>query len=282
MTLAEFLQFLRERGQDRLAMLVSEGEHYAAPPMGRWIPVALQRRIQTAAARLTRSTDDRARALYQRLLYEIEQIPRVRRPSHDEAGRWLPDRDSEAKRVDHTLLEADRLLSEIGIEAGRRRIAKHPVAIAVEPERVKATEWAKERAEKTCREIGEGLARFDGEINRYAPYPSNRDMWEADYKAKVARYHLIHKLTHKSPDPREGNVLNPAACNRFVLDAMAEASSSYDAFIEKLVGKIGDCDSATLDGSHVWGESLLTVRKGDKVEYWRTTQIVNRSVHGLE
>ena len=67
---------------------------------------------------------------------------------------------------------------------------------------------------------------------------------------------------------------------KFVDDTMRDAAAQYDAFIAKLIRKIGDFDSATLTGSHVWGYSILTVTKGAATERWGTRQIVNQSVLG--
>jgi hypothetical protein len=55
----------------------------------------------------------------------------------------------------------------------------------------------------------------------------------------------------------------------------------YTAFIQKLEGKVGAHTAAALDGSHVWGFSILTVTKADgTVEKWKTEQIINVSVLG--
>jgi hypothetical protein len=52
------------------------------------------------------------------------------------------------------------------------------------------------------------------------------------------------------------------------------------AFYASLVASA--CDSAELNGSRVWEHSILTGRKGDKVENWKTHQIWNVSKLGNE
>lgn len=66
---------------------------------------------------------------------------------------------------------------------------------------------------------------------------------------------------------------------RLVARVRAETGESFDAYIEKLVAKVGNCDAATIEGD-LWNFSTLTVTKGETVERWRTQQILNVSVYG--
>ncbi|NNM65708.1 MAG: hypothetical protein HKL99_14085 [Burkholderiales bacterium] len=61
----------------------------------------------------------------------------------------------------------------------------------------------------------------------------------------------------------------------------AEAmAANFDAYVSKLERKVGPCDSADIDGRDPWRGSTLTVRKADKIETWKTTQILNVSSLG--
>ena len=66
----------------------------------------------------------------------------------------------------------------------------------------------------------------------------------------------------------------------FVLAAAAMAAEAFDAFVAKLVLKVGEgVTAAKLDG-HTWSGSVLTIAKGEAVEFWNTKQIINFSVYG--
>ena len=70
------------------------------------------------------------------------------------------------------------------------------------------------------------------------------------------------------------------AINRVVAQAREAAGASFDAYVIKMVTKIGGVDSASVAGYHLWNGSVLTVTKGDVVERWHTQQIVNCSSLG--
>jgi len=81
---------------------------------------------------------------------------------------------------------------------------------------------------------------------------------------------------------REIYTRNEEKIAEFVSKAVEAAGAQYTAFIAKLEDKVGAHTAATLEGSHVWGYSFLTVTKADgAVEVWKTQQITNVSVHGL-
>jgi len=71
---------------------------------------------------------------------------------------------------------------------------------------------------------------------------------------------------------------------RFVERAQAQAAVEYDAFVCKLVNKVGAVVDAELIGDHVWSYSVLRVTKREGVETfverWKTQQIWNVSVLG--
>ncbi len=69
--------------------------------------------------------------------------------------------------------------------------------------------------------------------------------------------------------------------DRFISNSEQDAALQYDAFICKMVAKVGDVTDATLQGDHVWSHSILTVTLPDgSQQRWKTQQIVNYSVYG--
>ena len=162
----------------------------------------------------------------------------------------------------------------------------HPVAAAVEPLREDAKKRAVQTGQCQIDRLRETLAQHGDDMEAAYPWPKSYDR---DYKAKVARIHWVEALVARKPgspatrrinDPRPV-VVDEARVAAYLEQVAAFASAQYDAFIAKLVGKIGACDSATIEGSHVWGYSVLTVTKGDVIERWKTRQIVNVSKLGI-
>ena len=68
---------------------------------------------------------------------------------------------------------------------------------------------------------------------------------------------------------------------RFIKNSKEEAAAQYDAFVAKLIRKIGVVETAELTGNHVWSYSYLNVTKADGTkESWKTQMIVNVSKLG--
>lgn len=164
--------------------------------------------------------------------------------------------------------------------------ASHPVAVVVEPLR----NAAMDKAEQFCREwVAKMLAELaakNWDLNEVAPYPNSWGMGRIEYKAKTQRYYAFRRITQgtakhsrspNSPEPCEANAEGIA---KLVADTRENASLQYDAFICKMISKIGDCEAAELSGSHVWGYSFLRITKAEGVETWKTQQIVNFSKLG--
>lgn len=114
-----------------------------------------------------------------------------------------------------------------------------------------------------------------------APFPSSRD---SDFVRGKSKYELYRMLTSRqddmsrrphSPDIRK---VNQKLQDQFIENAKRDAGIQYDAFVAKLVAKVGEVTEATLDGEHVWGYSILTVKKPDgEVQRWKTQMIINVS-----
>jgi hypothetical protein len=161
---------------------------------------------------------------------------------------------------------------------------KHPVEIAVAPVKADAIAAAEQRARETVERHRAGLEAAGWNQNIWAPYPDHRS---ADYHQANAKYRTCSclvswlEVTSRRNEPLivqmdEGKIA------RFIENAKTLAAEQYDMFIMKLVRKIGDCESAMLEGNHVWGSSVLTVFKLPGItERWKTQQIVNYSKLGL-
>lgn len=161
----------------------------------------------------------------------------------------------------------------------------HPVTIAVEPARQESIEAAVAYASRLVARWTERLEAAGWDLEVAAPYPRS-GMNKAQYTQAKALYTNLRRITKSTltycrrphaPDPC---VLSEQGIARFVQDCRDAASAQYDMFIVKMCKKIGECDSAELSGSHVWGYSFLTVKKGETVERWKTQQIINVSVLG--
>lgn len=159
----------------------------------------------------------------------------------------------------------------------------HPVEAAVLPIKVDAIERAEQEARRIIERYTELLAENGMDAEKVAPYP--RNAYSNRYHVERGRYYLVCSLTksiqstHRINEPRIVQ-MDPAGCERFVAQSRQAAAEQYDAFVAKLIKKIGDCDAADLTGNHVWGYSVLTVTKGEAIERWKTQQIVNVSKLG--
>ncbi len=168
--------------------------------------------------------------------------------------------------------------------------AREPVGRAVHALKADAVKAAADKARATIERVRAELEKAGWDINAAAPYPNSRQIWGRDYQVARAKYSLFGSLTEERRDVRNSFrmgeprfvQMSEKGCDRFVAQAEELAAFEYDAFICKLVAKVGDCDDAELQGSHVWAASILTVRKGDQVERWSTKQIWNVSKLGNE
>lgn len=165
------------------------------------------------------------------------------------------------------------------------------IEAAVLPLKTDAVERAEKEARHYIARVADILAQHDWDLNAAAPYPSyhqTKTMTRLEIEVAKGRHNSFSMLTtyadghryHGMPNRPNYRKMDEAACERFVQNSKAEAAAQYDLFVAKLVKKIGACDSATLEGNHVWGHSILTVTKGETVERWKTQQIVNTSVLG--
>jgi hypothetical protein len=163
----------------------------------------------------------------------------------------------------------------------------HPVEIAIAPLKADAIADGEKRAVAVVARHRAGLEAVGMDQEQWAPYPCYRTMAGHSYFEANRKYRTCSALvewTKPTLRPREPVIVRmvDAKIAKFVQDARDTAAQQYDMFVAKLVRKIGECESATLDGNHVWSHSVLTVGKaGGVVERWKTQQIINFSKLGL-
>lgn len=165
----------------------------------------------------------------------------------------------------------------------------NPIEAAVAPLKNDAMDAAEQYARKLIEKVREQLKAVDGDMEKAAPYPDSLHASRIVYLAGIQKRTLFSKLTktdEKKPHtyrPHEPNyvVMDSNKVAKFVKEAREDAAAQYEAFIAKLVGKIGDTTEATLRGNHVWSFSFLDITKADGTkETWKTQTIINVSKLG--
>ena len=182
---------------------------------------------------------------------------------------------SDADRVEYGP-KADALAAELA--------SAEPVGRALHPRKAAAVQSAREQAVAKIAQLRKDLEAAGWDIRAAAPVPNN--VWDSGYKAARARRSVYESVT-KSVDSsysRSGPrivEMDQNGIDRFISNSEQDAALQYDAFICKMVAKVGDVTDATLQGDHVWSHSILTVTLPDgSQQRWKTQQIVNYSVYG--
>jgi hypothetical protein len=169
-----------------------------------------------------------------------------------------------------------------------------PIEAAVAPLKAEAMDRAEKFGREQVAKVYALLAAADWKVNAVAPYPNSIRMGRKEYMMAKGRRNFIDSLTTTRDEG--GKDINgifirydqseytvracSEAVERVVQNARKNAAAQYDAFVGKLVMKVGAHDSATLTGSHVWGFSTLTVARGPVTERWKTQMILNVSKLG--
>lgn len=165
---------------------------------------------------------------------------------------------------------------------------KNPIKTAVEPLKIDAITRAEQNERAYVETVRAGLAAAGNDIDVFAPRPEN-NMSREVYMLKQRRRGEIMGLCNTVSSPRNFHGKEPyivkmcaEKIEKHITETKRRTALQYDAFVEKLVKKIGDTTEAIISGNHVWGYSFLTVTlPGSEVQKWKTQQIVNRSVLGL-
>lgn len=165
----------------------------------------------------------------------------------------------------------------------------NPIVAAVAPLKEDAIKRAEEEANKLIVHITKVLAEHDNDLEKAAPYPKScgpEYRSREDYMLKLSKHKLYGSVvkhrqgSRRIYEPDFVDVYQPYV-DKFVDQAKKDAAFQYDAFVVKLVKKIGDTTEATLSGNHVWGFSILHVTLADGTKQnWKTQQIVNVSKLG--
>lgn len=168
----------------------------------------------------------------------------------------------------------------------------NPIEKAVLPLKKDAIARAKAEAEHVIQQTRDDLVKAGGDINTAAPYPASygsKALHGIAREIARMRYNLFHALIKADPAHRPSYrpdepsyvLIDEDKVQRFIKQRMEWAAADYDAFVIKLVKKIGDTKSAKLHGNHVWGYSTLIVTIPDgELQAWKTQQIVNHSKLG--
>lgn len=160
---------------------------------------------------------------------------------------------------------------------------KHPVAIAVEAQRAVAIDRAENFAKLKISKAREELKEAGSDLNVVAP--RSREQWGFAAMAAQQRHSFFNDIVRwRNGTWSSGPLLvdiDPKLVAKFINKTKKEAAFQYDAFIVKLCTKIGTAKTATLQGDHIWNESILTIKKHDgSTEHWKTKQIENVSKLG--
>lgn len=167
--------------------------------------------------------------------------------------------------------------------------AKEPVGKVVYPLKAKAVARATVEAQAVIDRIRADLEAVGWDINAIAPYPHRAAYGSYTYEQARSKNRLYSSVT-KEPkytgsmrtDVPKIVEMCPKLMERFIATAEREAAQQYDAFVCKLVAKVGDVIEAALSGDHVWEYSYLTVvTAAGEAQKWKTQQIVNVSKLGL-
>lgn len=142
---------------------------------------------------------------------------------------------------------------------------------------------AEQEAVKVIKIVAKDLEAHGMDMNKAAPYP--RQVRTGDDERAVSKHqlysHLVKSVGYSYGGGPRIVEMSDTMSARFIERAKEDAAAQYDAFVNKLIEKIGAVASAKLEGDHVWGFSYLTVTLPDgSKEVWKTQMIVNVSKLG--
>jgi len=163
---------------------------------------------------------------------------------------------------------------------------KNPIEVAVAHLRDSAIERANIEAHEIIAKVLAQFEAHDWNLDIVAPRPNAKIHGRTEYRTILAKHDFYNSLaTYTQPSLRHGEPNIRKACpkmeDRFITAAKENAASQYDAFVAKLISKIGQPAQAALQGNHVWDKSFLLIEMadGDK-QIWKTQMIINVSKLG--
>jgi len=161
-----------------------------------------------------------------------------------------------------------------------------PLAILVEPLRQHAMNAAAVRFNQVCAGVFKQLADHDWAINKAYPYPHGH-MSRAQYAEAKRDHNLAASLTRVVGNPvrRFSDPLiveaDGAKQSKLIDEVRAMASSSFDAFVAKLEGKVGPYSSCAFLAEGTWNNSVIEFQTPEGPARWKTQCILNISKLGL-
>jgi hypothetical protein len=169
----------------------------------------------------------------------------------------------------------------------------NPIEAAVAPLKDRAVALAAARAEQKITEVLADLHAHGWSLKAAAPHPRS-NMSRRSYKEMQAKHNLYRQLTDRADRTNDPNaylssvpgaddlrISNDASEVHFVKQFKEAAAASYDAYVAKLVKKVGPVKSADLYGESTWAHSNLhVVTEAGERQVWRTQMILNVSVLG--
>jgi hypothetical protein len=163
------------------------------------------------------------------------------------------------------------------------------IKTAVEPLRTLAIQAAAEVAQNMIARMVAEMETAGWDVNKAAPRPNSRTDDRNTYLAKKAKHErftsvfkYVQPVNPYVPHPPTIYTRDAARETQLIESFKAQANASFDAYVSKLVFKVGEVTAAEItEGRYVWGYSVLSVTKPDgSKENWKTQQIVNVSSLG--
>ena len=159
------------------------------------------------------------------------------------------------------------------------------IATAVEPLKQASIDAAVQATKKMVARFAQKLEEVNWDINVAFPRP-NGFMSRSKYMSlQAARDFAASLVRWVKPSYRINEPMIVRMCDErisYVIDnAAKDAALQYEAYVAKLINKVGECDSAKMGFNNgLWFDSDLVVTKGDAKEVWNTKCITNRSCLG--
>lgn len=156
---------------------------------------------------------------------------------------------------------------------------------AVEPLRSAAEDYAEEHAGSFVMKVIRWLAENDSDLNRIAPYvPYGNYHYDENQKKRtlIGAFcdYESHSLARNVPQIM---LLNPTKIADYVKRERNQAGLDFDAYVEKLINKIGNATKVELITSlhNPWlGSTLKCTMTDGSVDLWETKMIINQSKLG--
>jgi len=129
------------------------------------------------------------------------------------------------------------------------------------------------------------LEEANWDLNLAFPRPNGFGSRSAYMQKKAARDFASSLVSAVEPSYRPNQPMFVRMCDERIAHALVvaakDAAAQYEAYVAKLVKKVGECDSANMGfNGGLWFDSDLVVTKGDAKEVWNTKCITNRSCLG--